>query len=100
MRILDVFFPAILKEMLWRQNSPKCQHRPVHEKTISLTLIFMTHPALHRCPSIQLLSTFTFNHLADVFIQSDLQMRRAIEASKQTIGQQNAKFSKMRMSLP
>jgi len=47
MRILDVFSPAILKEMLWRQNSPKCQHRPVHKKTISLTLIFMTHPALH-----------------------------------------------------
>jgi len=28
-----------------------------------------------------------FNHLADTFIQCDLQMRRAIEAVKSTIGQ-------------
>jgi len=28
------------------------------------------------------------NNLADIFIQSDLQMRRAIEALKPTIGQQ------------
>jgi len=31
------------------------------------------------------ISTFTLNHLADTFIQSDLQMRRAIEAIKLTI---------------
>jgi len=30
---------------------------------------------------------FTFNHLADAFILSDEQMRRAIEAIKPTIGQ-------------
>ncbi len=30
------------------------------------------------------LFTFTFNHLADTFIQSDLQMRRAIEAISPT----------------
>ena len=33
--------------------------------------------------------TFTFIHLADVFIQSDLQMR-TIEAVKLTVGQQYA----------
>jgi len=35
--------------------------------------------------------TFTFDHLADAFIQSDLQKRRAIEAIKLTIGQQYAR---------
>jgi len=32
-------------------------------------------------------SVFTFDHLADAFIQNDLKMRRAIEAIKLTIGQ-------------
>lgn len=34
--------------------------------------------------------TFTFKHLADTFIQSVLQMRRAIEAGELTIGQKDA----------
>jgi len=35
-------------------------------------------------------NVITFNNLADAFIQTDLQMRGAIEAVKQTIGQQYA----------
>ncbi len=34
--------------------------------------------------------TFTFNHLADAFIQSDVQMRRTIEAIRQSREQQYA----------
>jgi len=39
-----------------------------------------------------MITAFTFNHLADAFIQSELQMRRAIEAVKLlTIVQQYVK---------
>ncbi len=33
-------------------------------------------------------NTFTFNHLADAFIQSDVQMRRTIEAIRPSREQQ------------
>ncbi len=38
--------------------------------------------------SATFLFTFTFNHLADAFIQSDVQMRRTIEAIRPSREQQ------------
>ncbi len=48
-------------------------------------------------PLNYLLFTFTFNHLADTFIQSDLQMR-TIEAIKTNKKQQHASYDKSRLA--
>ncbi len=40
------------------------------------------------CNKLTFTFTFTFNHLADAFIQSDVQMRRTIEAIRPSREQQ------------
>ncbi len=61
------------------------------EKTADLTMIQKTNiDTLHKEDKSQrvITFTFTFNHLADAFIQSNVQMRRTIEAIRPSREQQ------------
>ncbi len=48
----------------------------------------MKYPMFNCKITFTLHLTFTFNHLADAFIQSDVQMRRTIEAIRPSREQQ------------